>query len=52
MISVKPDKIVFCVAGSKNYIDQEFSEKRYEFETLPPIASRTYRSPKYDKIMN
>ncbi len=29
MISVKADEIIFCIAGKKNYIDQEFSEKRH-----------------------
>lgn len=26
LISVKPDEVVFCIAGNKNYSDKEFSE--------------------------
>jgi site-specific DNA recombinase len=52
MISVKPDEVVFCIAGNKNYSDKEFSERRHEFETKNPLATGTYKSEKYDKIMN
>jgi hypothetical protein len=52
MISVKPDEIVFCIAGSKNYSDKEFSEKRHTFEALDPLATGTYRSEKFDKVMH
>ncbi|MBU1093567.1 MAG: recombinase family protein [Bacillota bacterium] len=51
MISVKPDEVVFCIAGSKNYGDKEFSERRHEFEALTPLAEGSYRSEKYDRIM-
>lgn len=51
MISVKPDEIVFCIAGTKNYGDEEFKEKRHQFSSLVPIAEGTYRNQKYDKIM-
>lgn len=52
MISVKPDEVVFCIAGNKNYSDKEFSERRHEFESKSPLATGTYKSEKYDKIMN
>ncbi len=52
MISVKPDEIVFCIAGSKNYSDKEFSEKRHTFEALDPLATGTYHSEKFDKVMH
>ena len=52
MISVKPDEVVFCIAGNKNYSDKEFSERRHEFEAKKPLATGTYKSEKYDKIMN
>lgn len=52
MISVKPDEIIFCVAGTKNYSDKEFSEKRHDFEALDPLAIGVYRSEKYQKVMN
>ena len=51
MISIKPDEIVFCVAGTKNYGDEEFKEKRHQFSALVPIAEGVYRNQKYDKIM-
>lgn len=51
MISVKPDEIVYCIAGSKNYGDKEFAERRHEFEAITPIAEGVYRSQKYAKIM-
>jgi hypothetical protein len=49
---VKPENIVFCVAGTKNYTDKEFSENRHTFEALKPLATGTYHNEKYDKIMN
>ena len=52
MIAVKPDEVVFCIAGKKNYSDYEFAEKRHEFETIDPLATGTYRSEKYNKVMN
>lgn len=51
MISIKPDEVVFCIAGSKNYSDKEFSDRRHEFEVLPAIAEGLYQSEKYDKSM-
>jgi hypothetical protein len=52
IISVTPENIVFCVAGTKNYTDKEFSENRHTFEALKPLATGTYHNEKYDKIMN
>lgn len=51
MISVKPDEIVFCIAGNKNYGDKEFSARRHEFEELSPIAEGVFRSQIYEKLM-
>ena len=52
MISVSPSEMVYCVAGSKNYSDAEFSERRKDFLTIDPIATGTYYCEKYDKKMN
>jgi len=52
MISVKPDEIVFCIAGRKNYSDREFAARRHEFESLPPIAEGVFRSQVYSKSMH
>jgi hypothetical protein len=52
MISVSPSEMVYCIAGTKNYSDAEFSERRKEFLTIEPIAIGTYYCEKYDKKMN
>ncbi|MDD4988074.1 MAG: recombinase family protein [Candidatus Izemoplasmatales bacterium] len=52
MISVKPDEIIYCVAGKKNYSDQEFSEKRHEFVKVSPIAEGVFHCQKYAKDMH
>jgi hypothetical protein len=31
MISVSPNEIVYCIAGTKNYSDDEFKERRFDF---------------------
>ena len=51
MISVKPDEIVFCIAGSTQYSDKEFSERRHEFEAKKPIFESVYFDEKYQKEM-
>jgi len=52
MISVSPEEIVYCVAGTKNYSDAEFSENRNKFLKLKPIYEGHYHDAKYDKFMN
>ncbi|HAX02651.1 MAG: hypothetical protein A2Y45_01570 [Tenericutes bacterium GWC2_34_14] len=52
MISVSPEEIVYCVAGTKNYSDAEFSENRKKFLKLKPIYEGHYHNAKYDKFMN
>ncbi len=52
MISVSPSEMVYCIAGSKNYTDKEFSERRKEFLKMTPVASGTYHCDKYDKDMD
>ena len=37
MISVNPNKIVYCIVGTKNYSDDEFKERRFEFIKTEPI---------------
>lgn len=51
MISVSPSEMVYCIAGTKNYTDKEFSEQREAFIYQTPIASGTYHCDKYDKKM-
>lgn len=51
MISVKPDEIVFCIAGSTQHSDKEFSERRHEFEAKKPIFESIYMDAKYQKEM-
>ncbi len=51
MISISPSEMVYCIAGSKNYTDKEFSERRKEFLKMTPVASGTYHCDKYDKDM-
>ena len=31
MISVSPNESVYCIAGTKDYSDDEFKENRFEF---------------------
>jgi hypothetical protein len=45
MISVSPNEIVYCIAGTKNYSDNEFKEHRFEFLNTEPIAVETYHAP-------
>lgn len=45
MISVSPNEIVYCVAGTKNYSDNEFKERRFEFLKTEPIIVETYHAP-------
>jgi hypothetical protein len=42
MISVSPNEIVYCIAGTKNYSDDEFKERRFEFIKTEPIVVGTY----------
>ncbi|MBN2300816.1 MAG: hypothetical protein JXC31_06505 [Acholeplasmataceae bacterium] len=51
MLSVKPDEIVFCIVGSTQYSDKEFSERRHEFEAKKPIFESVYIDEKYQKEM-
>ncbi len=52
MISVSPSKMVYCIAGTKNYTMAEFVERRAEFIKYDPIAEGTYLSEKYNKKMH
>ncbi len=52
MISVSPTEVVYCVAGTKNYSDIEFSDNRRKFLKLRPIYGGTYFNRKYDKTMD
>ncbi len=52
MISVSPTKMVYCVAGSKNYTEQEFSDMRKKFIKKEPIATGVYTCEKYNKKMH
>jgi hypothetical protein len=45
MISVGPNEIVYCIAGTKNYSDNEFKERRFEFLKTEPIIVETYHAP-------
>lgn len=51
IISVSPEEIIFCVAGTKNYSDEEFVSKLSEFMKSPAIAESTYHNDKYNKDM-
>ena len=44
MISVSPNEIVYCIAGTKNYSDNEFKERRFEFLKTEPIIVVTYHT--------
>lgn len=45
MISVSPNEIVYCIAGTKNYSDNELKERRFEFLKTDPIVVETYHTP-------
>lgn len=51
IISVSPTEVVFCVAGIKNYSDNEFAEQRFEFIKKEPIATGSYYDDKVKKTM-
>ena len=38
IISISPEEIIFCVAGTKNYNDEEFVSKLNEFINSQAIA--------------
>ncbi|WP_157869926.1 hypothetical protein [Paracholeplasma brassicae] len=44
MIPVSPNEIVYCIAGTKNYSDNEFKERRFEFLKTEPIIVETYHT--------
>lgn len=52
IVAVEFNEIVFCIAGTKNYSDQEFVEKRNEFIKYTPIATGEYFHEKYSQTMN
>ena len=52
MISVSPEEVVFCVAGTQNYSDAEFAENRKKFLKQKPIYEGQYHDEKYNKHMN
>jgi len=51
MISVSPEELVFCIAGEKEYSDEEFARRRAEFAAKRPIFEAVYENPKYKKTM-
>lgn len=51
IISISPEEIIFCVAGTKNYNDEEFVSKLSEFIKSQAIAESSYHSEKYNKEM-
>ncbi|MDO9629070.1 MAG: recombinase zinc beta ribbon domain-containing protein, partial [Acholeplasmataceae bacterium] len=51
MISVSPTEMVYCIAGTKNYTDDEFSLMRKDILKQKPLCTGIYRSEKYDKEM-
>ena len=52
IISISPEEIIFCVAGTKNYNDEEFVSKLSEFIKSQAIAESIYHNEKYNKNMN
>jgi site-specific DNA recombinase len=42
MITVSQNKIVYCIAGTKNYSDDEFKERRFDFLKTELIVVGTY----------
>jgi site-specific DNA recombinase len=42
MITVSPNEIVYCIAGTKNDSDDEFKERRFDFLKTEPIVVGTY----------
>ena len=52
IISISPEEIIFCVAGTKNYNDEEFVSKLSEFIKSQAIAESSYHSVKYNKDIN
>lgn len=51
IIAVEYNEIIFCIAGTKSYSDQEFVEKRKEFIKYEPIATGEYYYEKYNQTM-
>ena len=43
MISLSPNDIFYCIAGTKNYSDDEFKERRFDFLKTEPIVVGTYQ---------
>jgi hypothetical protein len=38
-----PNEIVYCIAETKNYSDDEFKERRFDFLKTEPIVVGTYQ---------
>lgn len=51
IVAVEYNDIVFYIAGTKNYSDQEFVEKRNEFIKNESIATGKYYYEKYNQTM-
>lgn len=51
IIVVERDEVVFCIAGSNKYNDEEFNEKRKEFIKNTPIYEGIYEHEKLQKNM-
>lgn len=52
VLVLERDKVIFCVASTKNYNDNEFNEKRTEFINYPIIHEGKYTHPMLNKSMN
>lgn len=52
VLVVERDKVIFCVASTKSYSDNEFNEKRNEFINYPIIHEGNYTHPLLNKYMN
>jgi len=44
MITVNPNEIVYCIAGTKNDSDDEFKERRFDCLKNEPIVVGTYQT--------
>jgi len=44
MISVSSNEIVYCIVGTKNYSDDAFKERRFDFLKNEPIIVETYHA--------
>jgi len=43
IIPVSPNEIVYCTSGTKDYANDEFIERRFEFIKIEPIFVGIYK---------